>query len=246
MNQQPDNFFQEKLKHYQKPVPTAAWNKIEVGIQKKTDPRIWLKFAASVLLLVGIGYALWVSNSKPSTQPLTQIKASQPVLPEKNIKKVDSAILVLPPIVKDQSIESKRMAESRTTTTKAILQRKKFVPSPAASGEVDQEKNADGGNAIPETSPAEDLSPASSHNVATSKKTSTITLTFTAEETDKYLNKNALAEATQDQKKSSTFKKLLQKANDLKSNQDPFGDLREKKNEILALNFKNEKRGQNK
>jgi hypothetical protein len=38
----------------------------------------------------------------------------------------------------------------------------------------------------------------------------------------------------------------LQKASDLKSNQDPFGDLREKKNEILALNFKNEKRGQNK
>ena len=82
--------------------------------------------------------------------------------------------------------------------------------------------------------------------VAPEKNKSTMTLTFTAEETNKYLDKNALAEATQEDKKSSTFKKLLKKANDLKSNQDPFGDLREMKNEILALNFKNEKRGQNK
>ena len=71
-------------------------------------------------------------------------------------------------------------------------------------------------------------------------------MTITSEETNKYLNENALAEATSEEKKSSTLKKLLKKANDLKNNQDPFGDLRQKKNEILALNFKNEKRGQNK
>ena len=41
--------------------------------------------------------------------------------------------------------------------------------------------------------------------------------------------------------------KLLKKANDLKNNHDPMGELRQKKNEILALNFKGEKqRGQNK
>jgi hypothetical protein len=40
------------------------------------------------------------------------------------------------------------------------------------------------------------------------------------------------------------LKKLLDKAEDM----DPFGDLRQKKNEILALNFRSEKnqRGQNK
>jgi hypothetical protein len=71
-------------------------------------------------------------------------------------------------------------------------------------------------------------------------------LTISSEETDQYLNKNTLAEATAHDKKPSTFKKFLKKANDLKSNQDPFGDLRERKNEILALNFKNDKREQNK
>jgi hypothetical protein len=82
--------------------------------------------------------------------------------------------------------------------------------------------------------------------VETKEKASGITLTITVDEANKYLDKNALAQATSEERKSSTFKKLLKKANDLKSNQDPFGDLREKKNEILALNFKNEKRGQNK
>ncbi|HET6539425.1 MAG TPA: hypothetical protein VFG46_03020, partial [Chryseolinea sp.] len=78
------------------------------------------------------------------------------------------------------------------------------------------------------------------------KKSSSITITITAEETEKYLDKNAIAEATSKERKSSTFKKLLKKADELTSNQDPFGDLRVKKNEILALEFKNDRRGQNK
>jgi hypothetical protein len=54
-----------------------------------------------------------------------------------------------------------------------------------------------------------------------------------------------LAEATPELKKPSTLKKLLDKAYDLKHNQDAFGELRQKKNEILALNFKNEKQQRN-
>jgi len=73
-----------------------------------------------------------------------------------------------------------------------------------------------------------------------------IMITITAAESEKYLDKVALAEATSEEKKPSTFQKLLKKADDLKNNQDPFGELRQRKNEILALNFKNEKRGQNK
>jgi hypothetical protein len=54
-------------------------------------------------------------------------------------------------------------------------------------------------------------------------------------------------DATPEDKKPSTLKKLLRKANELTNNQDPLGDLRQKKNEILALNFKSDKqRGQNK
>ena len=97
-----------------------------------------------------------------------------------------------------------------------------------------------------ETSTPETVSSQVGPPIQTIKKSSSITITITAEETDKYLNKNAIAEATSKERKSSTFKKLLKKANELTSNQDPFGDLRVKKNEILALEFKNDRRGQNK
>ena len=73
------------------------------------------------------------------------------------------------------------------------------------------------------------------------------TLIITTKESDEYLNKKELAQATSKEKKSSTLKKLLKKADDLTNDQDPFGELRQKKNEILALNFKTDKqRGQNK
>jgi len=77
-------------------------------------------------------------------------------------------------------------------------------------------------------------------------------IVITADESSKYLKKdfsaekNVLAQATSEEKKTSTFKKLLEKAEDLATNQDPLGDVRQMKDEILALNFKNEKRGQNK
>ena len=64
---------------------------------------------------------------------------------------------------------------------------------------------------------------------------------------EKYLTKRTVAKATSQDDNSSGIKKLLDKANDLKNNQDPFGDLRHMKDEILALNFQsNKKQEQNK
>jgi hypothetical protein len=74
------------------------------------------------------------------------------------------------------------------------------------------------------------------------------TLVLNAEEVnEKYLHKkNSEGDATSENKKSSTLQRLLSKVSDLKHNQDPFGELRQKKNEILALNLKSEKqRNQN-
>lgn len=80
--------------------------------------------------------------------------------------------------------------------------------------------------------------------VASAAPVQRVTLNYTTEDVSAYLNINTDNEATDDDKKQSTLKKLLQKANDLKTNQDPIGELRQRKNEILALNFKNDKRGQ--
>jgi hypothetical protein len=70
---------------------------------------------------------------------------------------------------------------------------------------------------------------------------------MTVDDTNAYLKKNAEGEATSGSRKTSTLKRVLQKASELKNNdQDPFGDLRQMKNEILALNFKSEKQREQK
>jgi hypothetical protein len=75
----------------------------------------------------------------------------------------------------------------------------------------------------------------------TQVKAKRLTIVFSAQEVnEKYLTKNAETEATSEEKESSTLKKVLDKAYDLTHNQDPIGELRQKKNEILAMNFKND------
>ena len=63
-------------------------------------------------------------------------------------------------------------------------------------------------------------------------------LILEVEEVDsKYLNKDVVAEATTETQKASGLKKLLHKAYHLKDNQDAFAELRDMKNELLALDL---------
>jgi hypothetical protein len=241
--QQPDNFFREKLYTYQKPAPADAWKKIESTLEKKTERTFpWWKAAASLLLIAGAAYLLWFSNRSTDQQPVASTESRTTEAPER-IKQVipDS------PIEKKSEFAAKDSAPK--TSVKKVLEkprhhekkaqiattaeqpRKAMTSQEEASGEQLRLPQAD-------SQPVE--------QTVNRAARSTITLTFSSAETNQYLNKNALAEATSDDKKPSTLKKFLKKANDLKSNQDPFGDLRERKNEILALNFKTDKREQNK
>ena len=244
MNQQPDNFFREKLAGYSKPAPAGAWDRVASGLDKPGKSFTWWKIAASLLLLSTIGYVLWFHALPPIEPPVAQTKGQNPpVMREKDQIKINP------------SVESQNHAITKESITSAAenISAKKDMPKKvkkhqnithtldAAMPNGKEEHNPAVETTLSETPPIE-VQP----DILPMKKSSALTLTFTVDETNQYLNKNAVSQATPDGKKPSTFKKLLKKANDLKSNQDPFGDLREKKNEILALNFKNEKRGQNK
>jgi hypothetical protein len=112
--------------------------------------------------------------------------------------------------------------------------------------------NTEKNDLLPSTSPVvTDHTPVPENSVAKTESAiaalrvndqRSVTLIFNAEQVnEKFLNKNSIVEATPEEKKPSTLRKLLDKAYDLKHNQDPLGDLRQKKNEIFALNFKNDK-----
>jgi hypothetical protein len=244
MKQQPDNFFREKLEEFQKTAPAGAWDRIESRLEKKNNAFDgWWKIAASVLMLATITYWFLPVRTKSDVQRLAQ----------SNPQQAESKAVIIEP--SQTQISSEPLTDPDSVTHKPVATRKKIIQRKSSTSSLRTDHATSPGE--PAKQIAVDVLKNGNENeekvTATVRaipdpllKPETITLTFSTEETDRYLNKNTLAEATSAEKKPSTFKKLLKKANDLKSNQDPFGDLREKKNEILALNFKNEKRGQNK
>lgn len=257
MNQQPDKLFREKLEGFQKTVPAGAWNNVEARLNKKKHKGLWLKVAASLLLMALVTFLLWpdkMQTNQPKQLSQTDIE-KESVVPEKKAeplteqpaadpKKADrnTATITKEPV-------SKRKAKTKKKDTNRSLQHNAATSQQVTTIEKQEEKILQSQKEVAasqavETLPGETLM-ASNKNAYEDEG---VTLILSAEQVnEKYLNKKSLAQATTDDKKTSTLRKLLDKAYDLKHNQDPLGDLRQKKNEILALNFRSEKqRSQNK
>ena len=240
MNQQPDRFFREKLENFQIPAPPAAWQRVDNNLNKKNSTPLFLKVAASLLFMMAATALVW-SLRKGDDQQIAQSTKQTSVNP----KEKDTLPLVsgpnpdkkaIPPIEKKRPVfqTAKKPAEQKSTRRAESISDNILL----ATGEK------------PRVLLVEFREPVIIPRVVTasSREDGGVTLFYSLEEVnEKYLDKKALAEATSHDKNSSTLKKLLEKAYDLKHNQDPFGSLRQKKNEILALNFRNDKqRSQNK
>jgi hypothetical protein len=259
MNQQPDKLFRDRLESFSRPAPASAWDKIEAGLDKKNNTGgIWWKVAASLLILVVAGYILWtvLHNSTVPSQQLvkTDKQQPQPSIPQKNkegvpahdsIRKANTHLYtesVTKPIKKTEASKADEYKQQPQQTKTRPVDDAAIQPGLVAETVMPQPHAEE----IPAIAIEETPDVAATQHERVVATQQSITLVFSADETDNYLNKNLSSEATDEEQKPSTFKKLLKKAQDLKNNQDPVGELRQKKNEILALNFKNEKRGQNK
>jgi hypothetical protein len=247
MQQQPDKLFREKLEGFSKPVPASAWSRIEAGLNKKKYKTFWLKIAASLLALAVAAILLWPVHTTVENDLIVKKNSSETNQDAEENKKESPQQSVIPQTEKSQ----KAVSPKKTTATSVRKQHQESRKFPAMEipeevitqemviNEAMQEKIAE---------VEEPVATVLSNTTYLTEKEDGVTLVYTVEEVNaKYLDKKSLAEATSGEKKPSTLKKLLDKAYDLKNNQDPFGDLRQKKNEILALNFKSEKqRSQNK
>lgn len=245
MNQQPDKLFRDKLQSFQTPAPSGAWNRIEAKLDKKNDKILWFRIAASVLLVAIATWLLWPSNAIKTPQPeiAGKTKQHETVRPEKNKEEQT----VSPAPVHENSIAKKAVAPRKRTVTKPVQKSSQEVLHNVYKAESNSTETS-----MAQNTSVEDNEVINTETISTPVETTTavaavsqtqkVKIIFSSDEVDnKYLDKKALAEATSDEKKSSTLKKLLDKAYDLKYNQDPFGDLRQKKNEILALNFRTDK-----
>jgi hypothetical protein len=248
MNEQPDKLFHDKLYDYQRPVSSAAWKRI-ARKRKERNSITRLRAAAAILLLAVAGFLLFPLSTKQSPTVIAEKNDVQenkstpegenhsPALQQPLSNERPKQIAPVAPGPEKKDIHRK-VDKQKNTPPQTKPSGNQEIIDATESVTLRGESEAE---AIDDTAgdfPREVASSAPSDHA----ERKTVTIVFSAEEVnEKYLNKSAVAEATPPVKETSTFMKLLDKAYDLKCNQDPLGELRQKKNEIFALNFSGER-----
>jgi hypothetical protein len=222
MTSQPDKFFRDTLENFQRPAPINAWEKIETNSNKSNSKGLWLKIAAGLLLLCLAGFLLWPTEGSEKAI-IVDAKGNEPIVSAQKNKSTEK---ITP------SVAGNQKAESKSTSLKKKALRKQD------SSLITESKN-EATFLEPESIETPSVQASAETNSAATLPSRTIV--YTAEEVNaKYLRKKTLPEATTETKKSSGLQKLMGLAYELKNTDNGLGDLRQKKNEILALNFLNE------
>jgi hypothetical protein len=243
MNQQPDKLFRDKLQNFQKPVPATTWSKLESKLHKKQEIPLWMKVAASVILIASASVFVILKDTA-NTKNIAKVEG---VDTEKTIA---TAIDKHPQTSLKETISNENTSDIKKISSENRLHNKHAVKSKGLpKKEVtevisEQAKNSQHELTIIEKQTIAEQIPTEEINTATPQVIEGITLIYSAEEVNaKYLIKKDTSEATSEKEKPSTLQKLWSKAKNLKHNQDPFGELRQKKNEILALDFNKKTQG---
>jgi hypothetical protein len=252
MTSQPDKLFRDKLENFQKPAPVAAWNRIEADLEKSSNKGLWMKIAAGLVLLSVATILLWPSNNantnlltdKSSTQQQPEVK--QELSASENSSNTTETT---------PSLSSKKEVKGsiKTKSVEKIKEAKEHQPELLAQITEQSKQNSEIENLVssnqnPEsrTQNLESITPEIIVAQTESKESTSKTIVYTANEVNaKFLKKQLPVEATSDEKKSSGIQKLMGLDYNLKNSDSGLGDLRQKKDEILALNFLEKKQGQN-
>jgi hypothetical protein len=229
MTSQPDKLFRDKLENFQQSAPVGAWDRIESNLVRPSHKLVWIRVAAGVALLATAAIVLW-----PSGKSETDIAKTNT---EKHPVKKDSA---------QQGVEKKSEPKEEV-----VNRQTEPVVSPQDANTVTLAKTE---KQIPvqQTNTVQDsvlISPAPETNMLiaevqpeelTSKK-----IVYTTDEVNaKFLKKKLPPKATPDNKDASGIQKLIGLAYAAKNSEAGLGDLRQKKDDILALNF-SKKKGEN-
>ncbi|HET9486651.1 MAG TPA: hypothetical protein VFO54_04430 [Chryseosolibacter sp.] len=241
MNRQPDKLFRDKLHGYQKPVSSELWKRIPTTSAGKAYPMLWLKIAAGLLLLAAASVLLFPVPRK--AEPLTAQKSEpattlSPTNQEKELSEQSVRSETEKQAPSPSTTDRDKKTPQRRGVEKEIVIARPNVKQESSPQAAETERALSRRDDIIETN----IIPAPEESLAAGPESESgnVTIVLTLNEVnEKYLKKkNTIAEATSDGKETSGLRKLLDKASDLTYNQDPLGSLRQKKNEILALNLR--------
>lgn len=248
MTSSPDKLFRDGLGEYRKPASDSAWERIETRLQRKQQKILWLRIAASITLIVAVSFILWpvrkgiegaATNSEVSTDLLVD-KGSK-VFPEAD---PFTAIPSLPkvPVPDEKANTQKQTVKNPHHPFKSAREILPVDFQPEGMGSlisVQVESISD-----QDPRPAEATIVSIAHP---GPPTTGMYLTYSAMDVQiKFRKKHLPIETTQEKKSSTAMQKVMALAYELKNDDSTYGDLRQKKNEILSFEFTDKRTGPNK
>lgn len=230
MTSQPDKFFRDKLENFQQPAPSGAWDRIESNLTRPSYKLVWVRIAAGIALLAVTALVWWPSETTKTEIAITK----ENVAVKKDTQQPDQAKAELTEEAVKQKTESIVAPKITSTITVAKIENE---PAPKTIS-VDQDSISI--NPVPQTQELIAVATHPEKNEPTSK-----TIVYTAEEVNsKFLKKKLPPQATSENPEASGIQKLIGLAYAAKNSEAPLGNLRQKKDDILALNF-GKKKGEN-
>lgn len=266
MNHQPDKLFRDKLRDHQATPPRNAWARVASNLDRKRSRRPWLAIAASISLAITAAALLYPRLTETNPARIAQQhKVDTARSHEENVannvpdsakeKSVDptSSLPVTgdpkptPPRKSADPASERRFATDATPKqydTNPSLSERNTANQPPLAVVGDSNKNQRTGaptETLPQAEPP--LTDFPVQEPAATPAPERVTIVFSAEEVNqKYLKKTEEDDATSETENASGVQRLLVIARDLRDNQGPIGELRQKKEEILAMNFRNDKK----
>jgi hypothetical protein len=207
-----DKLFRDKLENHSIPPTAKSWEKVETRISKKNSAAFVLRAAAGIVLL-GLLLTLIFSQGDDSA-----VLATEETIPAPSASSNDEPKA---PIDTDQKV-----ADIEPRKTQVVRQRKNYaekIDEPKATPEPEfivYEPEQEIVVKVPEIEPV---------------KTKRMVLVYSLPSVSKKV------ETPAEEEKKTGLQKAMDVAMDVRSSESPLGDLREKKDELFALEFRKDK-----
>lgn len=219
-----DQLFKNKLGEHRVAPSAEAWTKVEAGLSKKNNKVLWR--VAAVLALFGLLTTTWFyTETSQETQQVSQAEINTPESP-----KAESS---LPNVAQTQTEEKKQPLVAKP---KSLNKQRTQSSEVAANTLVTEQPKEKEQGALPEFEPI-----ISTDVIAIAKTEKPIVIEFTLDA----LVTDSQPVAQANEEKNSGFKKIFDKALEIKNGESDFGSLRDAKNELFALDFRKDKTKRN-
>lgn len=218
-----DKLFKNKLDDHQLAPSPKAWDALERKLSKKNKTIIWLRVAAVLALATVLTFALLRWNTTEPAQTLTE--ATTPVKQQDATEQ--KALEQEPNLAPDENVQAPNVVRPKRSLKQSIPAKENLVAQV-----VDSEPAQLAVKEITVETPDEVLPV-----VSTEKKPVVIVYTLPTRVARE--PQAQVVAATEDEQKG--IQKIWEAAKEVKNSDNPWGDLREAKNELFALEFRKDK-----